>query len=107
MQIILRCYGFLPGKIGTLENKFSFVHVDDVAEGCVAAIKNGKQGERYLLTGDDVSFIELFALVDSRRGRKPLNFQVPTWSLKLVGWISVSWARLTGYTPIISYAVCF
>jgi farnesol dehydrogenase len=92
--------------VGTLENKFSFVHVDDVAEGCIAAMRSGKLGERYLLTGDNASFIELLALVDAIRGRTSYNFQVPIWALELVGWVSVLWAKLTGYTPIISSPVC-
>lgn len=101
--IIERCSGRLPGKLGTGKDQFSFCHVDDVAQGCIAAMEKGRQGERYLLTGQNASFNEIFGLVDSLRGQKPSQFQIPIWSLQMAGWISVFWAKLTGYSPIISY----
>lgn len=98
-----RCSGRLPGKLGAGQDRFSFCHVDDVAKGCIAAMTKGRIGERYLLTGENASFNEVFSLVDNMRGRKSAQFQIPLWSLEMVGWISVFWAKLTGQQPKISY----
>ncbi|KAH7297400.1 hypothetical protein KP509_26G068000 [Ceratopteris richardii] len=98
-----RCNGRLPGKIGRGQDRFSFCHVDDVATGCVAAMTRGQVGERYILAGENASFNELLSLVDSLRGRKSLQLQIPLWLLTIVGWLQVFWARLTGCTPRISY----
>ncbi|KAI5084688.1 hypothetical protein GOP47_0000857 [Adiantum capillus-veneris] len=97
-----RCNGRLPGKIGKRQDQFSFCHVDDVAKGCVAAMNKGRIGERYLLTGENTCFNEVFSLVDSLRGQKSLQFEIPMWSLEMVGWLSVFWARVSGSTPNIS-----
>lgn len=98
-----RCTGRMPGKIGRGQDRFSFCHVDDVAQGCVAAMSKGRTGERYLLTGENTSFNEVFSLVDNLRGRNSFQFQIPMWSLEMAGWLSVFWARVSGATPIISY----
>eukprot|EP00250_Pteridium_aquilinum_P033169 c5273_g1_i1 orf=237-1271(-) len=98
-----RCNGRLPGKLGAGHDRFSFCHVDDVAQGCISAMEKGRIGERYLLTGENASFNELFSHVDRLRGRNSYQFQIPLWSLEMVGWVSVFWAKLTGHTPMISY----
>lgn len=101
--LVERCHGRLPGHLGTGKDKFSFCHVDDVALGCIAAMEKGKRGERYLLTGENASFDDVLDIIDGLRGRTPSQLRIPLWMLDLVGWTSVSWAKLTGQSPLISY----
>ncbi|KAG5543438.1 hypothetical protein RHGRI_016239 [Rhododendron griersonianum] len=100
--IIERFSGRLPGYIGKGNDKFSFCHVDDVVEGHIAALNKGQPGERYLLTGENASFVDVFdkaaALTETARPR----FNIPLSIIEAYGWISVFISRITGKLPLIS-----
>lgn len=101
--LIERFNGRLPGYIGDGKDKVSLCHVEDVVKGHVAALHKGRMGERYLLTGENVSFVDVFnnaALIT--KTRKPW-FHIPLWLIEIYGWISVFFARITGTLPTISY----
>jgi dihydroflavonol-4-reductase len=53
------------------------VSVEDVAHGHVLAHARGREGERYLLGGDDMSLKEVFATVARAAGRRPPRVPVP------------------------------
>lgn len=104
--MIERFSGRLPGYIGYGTDKVSFSHVEDVVSGHVAAMHQGRVGERYLLTGENASFKHAFdiaaIITDTRR---PL-FHIPLWMIEIYGWMSVLLARITGKLPLISHPVC-
>ncbi len=51
----------------------SVVHVDDVAEGIVAALERGRPGERYILAGENLTIRQLAELTLNLLGqRKPI-----------------------------------
>ena len=50
--------GHIPAFVDTGLN---LVHVDDVASGHLAALRQGKIGERYILGGQDALFSEILA----------------------------------------------
>ena len=52
-------------------------HMDDVAEGIVAALKKGRSGERYILGGENLDHGELARLVLSLAGRKQPVVTIP------------------------------
>jgi len=60
-----------------LDAGLSFVHVDDVARGIVAAGERGRKGERYILAGDNESLRGLFRRLAPVTGLKPPRAQVP------------------------------
>ncbi|XP_062216623.1 uncharacterized protein LOC133916795 isoform X2 [Phragmites australis] len=101
--LIERFNGRLPGYIGKGYDRESFCHVDDVVSGHIAAMEKGRVGERYLLTGDNMSFMQIFNLAAKITNSKPPKFHLPLWLLEIYGWISVFVARITGKTPLISY----
>jgi dihydroflavonol-4-reductase len=43
-----------------VEGGLNVVHIDDVTAGHLAALERGKRGERYILSGENLSFEELF-----------------------------------------------
>ncbi|KAL3644147.1 hypothetical protein CASFOL_012079 [Castilleja foliolosa] len=91
----------LPGYVGQ-ENGFSFCHVDDVVQGHIAAMDKGLPGERYLLTGENASFKDVFdeAAIITRTA-KP-RFRIPLILIEAYGWLSVLVSRITGKLPLIS-----
>jgi nucleoside-diphosphate-sugar epimerase len=56
---------------------FSYVHVDDVAEGIVAALDRGTPGEVYLLTGEQTDMNDFAARVSAAGGVKPPALRLP------------------------------
>lgn len=69
-------------------------------------MEKGRVGERYLLTGENASFVRIFNLAASITNTKPPKFHIPLWLLAIYGWISVLVARITGKPPLISHPVC-
>ncbi|KAJ0087027.1 hypothetical protein Patl1_08987 [Pistacia atlantica] len=101
--MIERFNGRLPGYIGYGKDKFSFCHVDDVLEGQIAAMDKGRPGERYLLTGENASFMHVFDMAAVITGTKRPRFSIPLWLIEAYGWVSVFFSRITGKLPLISY----
>ncbi len=57
------------------------VHVDDVAAGAIAAAMNGREGERYILGGENLSHYEMAAVLSEVTGGPPPLLTLPGWSL--------------------------
>lgn len=57
---------------------FDFVHVDNVVEGCMAAMAKGRSGQRYLLTGEWHSMREIFDMLAEFTGTPAPWLCVPT-----------------------------
>ncbi len=54
------------------------VAVQDVVEGIILAMENGKSGQRYLLTNENISFQHLFEIIHKViKKRKGIFFKVP------------------------------
>ncbi|GFY86873.1 NAD(P)-binding Rossmann-fold superfamily protein [Actinidia rufa] len=79
----------------------SLSHVDDVIED-IAALSNGQPGERFLLTGDNASLVDVFdiaaALTETARPR----FKIPLSTIEVYGWVSILFTRIIGKLPLIS-----
>ncbi|OIT22364.1 PREDICTED: uncharacterized protein LOC109217688 isoform X2 [Nicotiana attenuata] len=101
-QIIERFSGRLPGYIGQANERFSFSHVDDVVDGHIAAMDKGKPGERYLLTGENASFKQVFDIAAMITQTRRPSFGIPLLIIEAYGWISVLFSKLTGKLPLIS-----
>ncbi|XP_020273385.1 LOW QUALITY PROTEIN: uncharacterized protein LOC109848345 [Asparagus officinalis] len=101
--MIERLNGRLPGYIGYGKDRESFSHVEDVVEGHIAAMQKGRMGERYLLTGENASFKDVFDIAAVITKTRRPSFHLPLWVIEVYGWISVFFARITGKLPLISY----
>jgi dihydroflavonol-4-reductase len=87
--------GALPA-VGT--GTVTVTHVDDVVRAHLAAVDDGRNGERYLLAGDDQEIAELAAEMARLSGAK-VPMKAPGWVLKIYGRISVMLAAVTGREP--------
>ena len=80
----------------------NLVHVDDVVRGLLAAERNGRAGEDYLLGGEDISPRDFGRLVLSLAGLRPLaTFSLPAGPALAVAKIADRWLKSdigSGYT---------
>ncbi|XP_030460597.1 uncharacterized protein LOC115680897 [Syzygium oleosum] len=100
--LIERFNGRLPGYVGYGSDKYSFSHVEDVVQGHIAALHRGRPGERYLLTGENASFVHVFDMAAIITGTKRPSFNIPLWMVNMYGWVSVFFSKITGKLPLIS-----
>jgi len=63
-------------------------HVDDVAQGHRLVYKKGKRGERYILGGDPLSYMEILTMIAEELGRRPPIATAPGFLLRWAGRLS-------------------
>ena len=94
--IIEAARGRVPAFVDTGLN---LVHVDDVAEGHLAALRHGKIGARYILGGQNVSFGKMLGDIASLVGRRPARIRLPHWAVLPAAYASEAIAHVTGHEP--------
>jgi dihydroflavonol-4-reductase len=94
--IVEAARGRMPGFLDTGLN---LVHVDDVADGHIAALKHGKIGERYILGGDNVRLADMLADIAGMVGRRPPRWRIPHAVVIPLAYAAQATARLTGRDP--------
>jgi dihydroflavonol-4-reductase len=68
----------VEGKVpGHTAGRNNFVDVRDVARGMILAAEKGRQGERYILGGENLSYEEVFRTIASVAGVPPPSWRVP------------------------------
>lgn len=65
----------------------NFVHVGDVGKGIVAALEKGRNGEAYLLSGENMDYHTFYSTLSRISGKKMSLIRVPAWLLLGVGHI--------------------
>ena len=79
---ILAARGKLPFyTVGGL----SIVAVEDVVQGMIEAMKHGRKGERYILSGENLTFEQVFHLYAKLAGVKPPKRAISTGVLRKIG----------------------
>lgn len=61
------------------------VDVRDVAEGVLSAVKHGRVGERYILGGENMNYLELWTLMAKIAGSRPPKRVLPDWLAGVAG----------------------
>jgi dihydroflavonol-4-reductase len=82
-----------------LDTGLNLVHVDDVAEGHLAALCRGKIGARYILGGQNVSFGRMLGDIAGLVGRRPARVRLPHWAVLPVAYASEAMARVMDHEP--------
>jgi dihydroflavonol-4-reductase len=67
------------------EGGLSVVAAEDVVQGIIDAWKKGRTGERYILSGENVTLKEMLSIYAELAGSRPPRHRLPNWILKLVG----------------------
>lgn len=89
----------LPGDGKRIGN---YVYIEDVVAGHLAAMQKGKNGERYILGGENVSYQELFDLFGEVTGRKLRLFKMPIGVMMGFARLQMIKTQLTGSAPLIT-----
>ncbi len=91
--------GRMPAFVDTGLN---VAHVDDVAIGHVLALEKGRDGECYILGGEDMDMQTLLNLVAEAAGRKPPRVKLPIGALYPLALASEGLAHVAGVEPIVT-----
>jgi dihydroflavonol-4-reductase len=94
--IVEAARGRMPGFVDTGLN---LVHVDDVAEGHIAALRCGRIGERYILGGENVLLADMLADIARLTGRRAPRWRIPRAAIIPVAYAAETAARFTGRPP--------
>lgn len=86
----------------------SITHVEDVANGIIRALENGKRGERYVLGGENLTIEELARLTLDVLGKSAPVITMPTGVLKSLTATAVAIKAPLPYNPlVIPYATLY
>ncbi len=88
--------GKTPAVLDCLLN---LVDVRALADGVIAARDKGRSGERYLLTGEDLTMAQLAERVARLAGVATPRFRVPHWLALAAARVEAGVAALTGRPP--------
>lgn len=89
----------IPGDGNSVGN---YVFIDDVVNGHLLAMKNGKSGEKYILGGDNISYSDFFNLLGEISGKRRLMLRVPLSSIFFASDLAMMVNMLTGVKPFIT-----
>ena len=65
----------------------NFVHVEDVAQGIINAIEKGKNGQKYLMANENLSYKDFFNKLNKIANQKPVMVKIPKTLLTSIGLI--------------------
>lgn len=69
---------FAKGKMrGYIDGAFDFVAARDVVEGTIAAMNKGRTGERYILTGENLTILQTLEWLEELTGVPRPKFKMP------------------------------
>ena len=89
--------GRLPGLVGA-NRRWSYAYVDDVAQGHVAALEEGRIGARYFMGGENAPQIRLFEILHDLTGCR-MPRRIPTALAAIVALANEIRAGLFGVPP--------
>jgi len=91
--------GKFPGLLGSGNQRWSFAYNDDVVAAHLAALEKGRDGDEYVLGGDNRSLNDFFREVANLAGVRNAVRHIPFWAGKMLGSIEVLRAQLLSHTP--------
>jgi farnesol dehydrogenase len=90
---------FLPGDGSGIGN---YAYVNDVADGHILAMKNGTNGERYILGGKNLSYQELFDSISTITDTRIKMYNVPVSVIMAFAKFERMKADVLGLEPLIT-----
>jgi dihydroflavonol-4-reductase len=94
--VIEAACGRMPAYVDTGLN---LVHVDDVAEGHLQALRRGRIGERYILGGENMTLGQMLGEIAHLSSRRAPTIRLPRRLVYPIAYGAEAAARLTGREP--------
>ena len=90
---------FIPGPGNQVTN---FCFIDDVVKGHILAMAKGIGGEKYILGGENISYMDLFKTIRLLSGTKARLLKIPEFLIHV--WAILQWIRykLTRKEPFVT-----
>ena len=82
-----------------IDGTYDFVDVRDIASGIILAGEKGQSGERYILSGEQISVHQLMLMLQEISGVKAPSLVVPVWLARIAARFSPLYYQLTGAKP--------
>lgn len=82
-----------------IDGVYDFVDVRDVANGIILAGEKGQSGERYILSGEQVTVRELLLMLQDISGVKAPSLRVPVWLAHIAARFSPLYYRIARKKP--------
>jgi dihydroflavonol-4-reductase len=60
------------------------IHVNDVVDATLAARTQGRAGERYILSGENLTLREIFSMIAAEAGVEPPHYPMPKFALRIL-----------------------
>lgn len=90
---------FIPGNGKSIGN---YVYIDDVINGHILAMEFGKSGEKYLLGGTDLSYLELFSILKKITGKRYFMLKIPFFFISLMAHLQLLITKIFKISPSIT-----
>ncbi len=78
----------------------SVVDVQSVVKACLQAVEKGRQGERYILSGENISIKELFSLIAKANSVKPPFIHLNNFLLRMLAETGAGLQKLNIKFPV-------
>ena len=92
-------FTFIP-RPGNLVTNYCFI--DDVVQGHILAMAKGIGGEKYILGGENISYINLFKTIRSLSGTKARLIQTPKFFVQVFALLQWMQYKITRKEPFIT-----
>jgi farnesol dehydrogenase len=89
----------MPGNGKSIGN---YVFVDDVVDGHILAGKSGRSGERYILGGENLSFIEVAEKISEESGIRKKLFPFPFSAMRFISGLSSVYSGIFRVAPFLT-----
>ncbi len=83
----------------------NFGHVRDVASALVSIHQKGGKGEKYILGGENLSYMDFFSKVADIAGVDPPKFIVPGPMIRLLGSLGSTYEKVTGKRALMNSTI--
>ena len=89
----------IPGNGKSIGN---YVFINDVVNGHIQAMERGKPGERYILGGDNKSYLEFFKTLRDETGKNHMMIKIPLSVMLSISFLAMALNKISGIKPFIT-----
>jgi len=90
---------FVPGDGTVVAN---YTYIEDVVNGHLGAMNRGRSGERYILGGINVSYNELFEIINQQADVNRTRIPIPMPAIRAAAWLDLLSAKLFEREPTLT-----